>query len=112
MQEGDNYCINFYIYFYNLFFSGVSHSALSDMQEIEQENVQPMPSTLSSLGKLRVSDIDSFFDEHSFSSGFNMNRSSKLDSFLTESSNSDKDSWVIVEDSSEKPKTTYRTPGL
>ncbi|KAJ3657450.1 hypothetical protein Zmor_009253 [Zophobas morio] len=91
--------------------SGVSHSALSDMKEIEQENVQAAPSTLSSLGKLRISDSDSFFDEYSFSSGFNMNRTSKLDSFLVESAKErEKDSWVIVEDPVEKPKTTYRTP--
>ncbi|XP_068908504.1 ADP-ribosylation factor GTPase-activating protein 2 isoform X1 [Tenebrio molitor] len=92
--------------------SGVSHSALSDMKEIEQENVQTTPSTLSSLGKLRISDTDSFFDEFSFSSGFNMNRTSKLDSFLAEASSRDRDrdNWVIVEDPVEKPKTTYRTP--
>ena len=81
------------------------------MKEIEQENVQAAPSTLSSLGKLRISDSDSFFDEYSFSSGFNMNRTSKLDSFLVESAKErEKDSWVIVEDPVEKPKTTYRTP--
>lgn len=90
---------------------GVSHSALSDMTEIEQENVQQTQSTLSSLGKLRISD-DSFFDDYSFSSGFNMNRSSKLDSFLTESASKEKDSWVIVEDSAEKPKTSHRTQGI
>ncbi|RZC42979.1 ADP-ribosylation factor GTPase-activating protein 2 [Asbolus verrucosus] len=90
--------------------TGISHSALSDMKEIEQENVQPTPSTLSSLGKLRISDSDSFFDEYSFSSGFNMNRSSKLDSFLAESNSRDRDNWVIVDDPIEKPKTSYRTP--
>ncbi|XP_015834728.1 ADP-ribosylation factor GTPase-activating protein 2 isoform X2 [Tribolium castaneum] len=93
--------------------SGVSHSALSDMTEIEQENVQPTPSTLSSLGKLRISDSDSFFDEYSFSSGFNINRANKMDMFGLESSrerDKEKDNWVIVEDPVEKPKPTYRTP--
>lgn len=91
---------------------GVSHSAFSDMKEIEQENVQQTQSTLSSLGKLRISDNDSFFDDYSFSSGFNMNRSSKLDSFLTESASKEKDSWVMVEDSVEKPKTSHRIQGI
>ncbi|XP_044254641.1 ADP-ribosylation factor GTPase-activating protein 2 [Tribolium madens] len=93
--------------------SGVSHSALSDMKEIEQENVQPTPSTLSSLGKLRISDSDSFFDEYSFSSGFNINRANKMDLFGLETSRErdrEKDNWVIVEDPVEKPKTSYRTP--
>lgn len=104
--------------------SGVSHSAFSDMQEIQQENVQSTPSTLSSLGKLRISDNDNFFnDDVSFSLGFNMNRSgssgsgfgggnsstSKLDSLFPESSSASRDNWVIVDDPPEKsPKTSYR----
>lgn len=79
------------------------------MKEIEQENVQPTQSTLSSLGKLRISDGDSFFDEYSFSSGFNINRANKMDLFGSESTR-ERDNWVIVEDPVEKPKPTYRTP--
>lgn len=97
------------------FFRGISHSAVSDMHEIEQENAQPTQSTLSSLGKLRISDSDSFFDEYSFSSGFNMNRSSsysgnKLDLFLAESTKEKDSSWVIVDDPVEKPKSSYTKP--
>lgn len=107
-----------------LVYRGISHSALSDMQEIEQENVQLNQTTLSSLGKLRISDNDSFFDDFSYNSGFNMNRNTnnyKLDSFLSEgisnsssSSNNkdrDRDNWVIVDDPPEKAKSTYRSPG-
>lgn len=83
------------------------------MKTIEQENVQSTPSTLSSLGKLRLSDNDSFFDD--YSSSFSMNRnfssnfgSSKIDSFLSESSSSsNKDSWVIIDDQPDKPKSNY-----
>lgn len=75
--------------------SGISHSVLSDMKTIEQENVHTTPSSLSTLGKLRISDSDSFFDDYSFGSSFSMNRNSSsafssnktLDSLLTENSN-------------------------
>lgn len=97
-------------------FSGVSHSALSDMKTIEQENVQSTPSSLGSLGKLRISDTDTFFDDYSFASSFNMNRNSnslftsnKLDPILSESGSSKNsaDQWVIVDDPpAEKPKKT------
>lgn len=107
------------IYFLLLFFCfrGISHSVLSDMKTIEQENVQSTPSSLSSLGKLRLNDNDSFFDDYSFSSGFSMNRNSNsgfgsnkgLDSLLSESNNT-KDSWVIVDDPvvAEKPRNSYK----
>lgn len=94
------------------------------MQEIQQENVQSTPSTLSSLGKLRISDNDNFFnDDVSFSLGFNMNRSgssssgfgggnsssSKIDSLFPDTSSASRDNWVIVDDPPEKsPKTSYR----
>lgn len=94
-------------------FRGISHSAISDMQEIEQENVQLNQSTLSSLGKLRISDNDSFFDEFSYNSGLHMNRNtnSKLESFLSEaiSNNRERDNWVIVDDPPEKTKS-YKSP--
>ncbi|XP_074038561.1 ADP-ribosylation factor GTPase activating protein 3 isoform X4 [Leptinotarsa decemlineata] len=94
---------------------GISHSALSDMQTIEQENVQSPSSTLSSLGKLRLSDNDNFFDDYSFDSSFSMNRntnslfgSSKL-SLDAKPKSSSKDSWVIVDDPPEKPKNENST---
>lgn len=88
------------------------------MKTIEQENVQSTPSSLSSLGKLRISDTDTFFDDYSFASSFNMNRNSnsvftsnKLDPIVSESgsSKSSGDQWVIVDDTptekrTEKPK--------
>lgn len=87
------------------------------MRTIEQENVQSAPSTLSSLGKLRLSDSDSFFDDYTTS--FSMNRnfssnfgSSKMDSFLSESSSSsNKDSWVIIDDQPDKPKSSNYSYG-
>nr|CAH7765698.1 unnamed protein product [Callosobruchus chinensis] len=97
--------------------SGISHSALSDMQTIEQENLPTAPSTLSSLGKLRLTDTESFFDDHGFgggsfhSSGFGGFGSgngggggSKLDAYLSEAK-SNKDSWCIIDDPPEKPKS-------
>lgn len=77
-------------------YRGVSHSVLSDMRTIEQENVHTTPSSLSSLGKLRISDSDNFFDDYSFGSGFSMNRNSNsafsssktFDSLLSESNSS------------------------
>ncbi|XP_044749367.1 ADP-ribosylation factor GTPase-activating protein 2 [Coccinella septempunctata] len=92
--------------------SGISHSALSDMQTIEQENVQSnSSSTLSSLSKLRLT--DDIFDDFSFGPGFGMSRnvsgfnSSKLEAFLLESnsSSSSKSDWVVVDDPPEKPKS-------
>ncbi|KAK4885893.1 hypothetical protein RN001_002164 [Aquatica leii] len=82
--------------------SGVSHSVLNDMQTIEQENLHTS-GNLSSLGKLRLSETDNFFDEFSYGSGFSMNRNSNTgfgstkDSFYTDNSSS-KDSWVVVDD--------------
>lgn len=88
------------------------------MKTIEQENVQSIPSTLSSLGKLRLSDNDSFFDDYSYGNSFSMNRNtssygnSKIDSFLSETnSSSSKDSWVIIDDPPEKPKTSSYSYG-
>nr|CAI5831180.1 unnamed protein product [Callosobruchus analis] len=98
--------------------SGISHSALSDMQTIEQENLPTTPSTLSSLGKLRLTDTESFFDDHGFgggsfhSGGFGGfaggNGGSKLDAYLSEAkSNKDRDSWCIIDDPPEKPKSRF-----
>ncbi|KAL3267259.1 hypothetical protein HHI36_011392 [Cryptolaemus montrouzieri] len=97
--------------------TGISHSAVSDMQTIEQENIQAAPcSTLSSLSKLRLSD-DSFFDDFSYGPGFGMSRnvggsgSNKLDSFLlglqiaSHSNNSSENDWIVVDDPPEKPKS-------
>ncbi|XP_031339946.1 ADP-ribosylation factor GTPase-activating protein 2 isoform X2 [Photinus pyralis] len=100
--------------------SGVSHSVLSDMQTIEQENLHSTSSSLSSLGKLRLSDTDGFFDEYSYGSGFSMNRNSNSgfdlgkDSFYSDTSSS-KDSWVVVDDppvemSKSRPRPVDRTP--
>lgn len=104
---------------HQLFFfrGGISHSALSDMKTIEQENVQSTTTSLNSIGKLRISDSDSFFDDYSFGSSFSMNRNtnsshygcSKSDNTLPESSKSSKDQWVIVDDpSTDLPKNTPR----
>lgn len=62
------------------------------MRTIEQENVHTTPSSLSNLGKLRISEADNFFDDFSFGSGFSMNRNTSnafssnktLDSLLSE----------------------------
>lgn len=87
------------------------------MKTIEQENLHATPSTLSSLGKLRLSDNDIFFDD--YGSSFSMNRnfnsgfgSNKIDSFLSESSShSNKDSWVIIDDQPDKPKSSSHSYG-
>lgn len=110
-------CVRNFIKF-QFFFSGISHSALSDMKTIEQENVQTA-SSLSTLGKLRISDSDSFFDDYAFATGFSMNRNANsafgsnkgLDTLLSES-NSAKSQWVIIDDvPAEAPKSTYGKPG-
>lgn len=87
---------------------------LNDMKTIEQENVQTTTTSLNSLGKLRLSDSDSFFDDYSFSSNFNMNRNSSnsgygkgYDSFLSDSSSSSRDQWIIVDDPPEKASNSY-----
>ena len=87
------------------------------MTVIEQENVQTKQTNLSSLGNLHISD-DSFFDDFSFTPGFNMNRQAPSNFFSSKSttssttSNSGKDQWVIVDDPiSEKPKTSFAKPG-
>lgn len=53
--------------------SGISHSALTDMQTIEQENLEKGPSALS---KLMNRDTEGFFDDYNCSSSFSMNRNS------------------------------------
>lgn len=87
------------------------------MKTIEQENLHVSPSSLSSLGKLRLTDTESFFDDYSYSSGFSMNRNSNssfssqkgVDTFYSDTSNT-RDNWVIVDDPpSDKPKTSSRT---
>lgn len=82
------------------------------MKVIEQENVQTTTTSLNSLGKLRLSDNDSFFDDYSFSSNFNMNRNSSNsgygkahDSYLSENNSNSRDQWIIVDDPPEKPKS-------
>ncbi|KAJ8927125.1 hypothetical protein NQ314_020398 [Rhamnusium bicolor] len=82
------------------------------MQAIEQENVHSTSSTLSSVGKLRISDNDSFFEDCSYGSSISMNRNSnfgsnKIETFLAENSTSNKDNWVIIYDPPEKPKGNY-----
>ncbi|KAF5286059.1 hypothetical protein FQA39_LY16463 [Lamprigera yunnana] len=99
--------------------TGISHSILNDMQTIEQENLHTPSSNLSSLGKLRLSDTDSFFEEFSYGSGFSMNRNSNCgfdagkDTFYSDGSS--KESWVVVDDppvesSKNKPRPVERTP--
>ncbi|CAH0560681.1 unnamed protein product [Brassicogethes aeneus] len=101
--------------------AGVSHSALSDMHMIQQEQE---PRTLSSLGKLRVLDNDTFFDDCGGFSSMYMNppSASSNDTFdlLNKISNlektkqklesainqKEKDSWVIVDDPPEKPSSS------
>lgn len=87
------------------------------MKTIEQENVQTT-SNLSSLGKLRISDNDAFFDEYSFSSGFSMNRNAHsgfgsnkgLDTLLSENKNANSQ-WVIIDDvPSDVIKSSYGKP--
>lgn len=79
------------------------------MKSIKQENIQSAPTSLSSLEKLENWKItDTFFDDYSFTSSFNMNRdsnsraytSNKLDPILAEmgSSKNNADQWVIVDD--------------
>lgn len=91
------------------------------MQIIEQEN-HKVPSTLSSLNKLRISSSEnndnSFFDDYSFAIGFGMNRNNptlaygtgKDDNFYPDYNNSatstnsstNRDGWVIIDDPPEK----------
>lgn len=93
--------------------TGVSHSAISDMQTIEQENIQSTSSTLTSLGKLRLVDSDNFMEDYLYGNGLNMNRNSNSYGILVSSqfdlddrtkSKNNKDSWVIIDDPPEKPK--------
>lgn len=91
--------------------TGISHSVLSDMQTIEQENVQS--STLSSLGKLQLGE-DNFFDVNlspGFRMSINMNvgKNNKLDVLFLDSNNgssANRDSWVVVDDPPEKSKSS------
>ncbi|XP_056639025.1 ADP-ribosylation factor GTPase-activating protein 2 isoform X2 [Diorhabda sublineata] len=93
--------------------TGVSHSAINDMQTIEQENIQSTSSTLTSLGKLRLVDNDNFMEDYLYGNGLNMNRNSNSYGILVSSqfdldertkSKNNKDSWVIIDDPPEKPK--------
>lgn len=89
----------------------VSHSALNDMQIIQQENVISTTNTLSSLGKLRVPD-DSLFDDYSYGRGsFNMNRNTVKDYSKDETTlfdnNIAKGSWNSVNDSPEKSRNRH-----
>ncbi|CAH1188521.1 unnamed protein product [Phyllotreta striolata] len=100
--------------------SGISHSALSDMQTIEQENAHGPSSTLSSLGKLRLVDNDNFMDDYFYGNTLNMIRNSnsfgdgKMSAFLSDlaeaksmaDGKSGKDSWVIIDDPPEKPRSS------
>lgn len=84
----------------------MSHSVLDDIQTIEQENVPVTTNTtLSNLGKLRLSETESFFDDFGYASSFSMNRNvsnsfgaSKLADTLYGDNTSAKDNWVIVDD--------------
>ncbi|XP_017782947.1 PREDICTED: ADP-ribosylation factor GTPase-activating protein 3 isoform X3 [Nicrophorus vespilloides] len=79
--------------------TGISHSMFSDMQTIEQENLQTTPSALSGLGKLRITEInDNFLDDLSSFSSFSMNRNV----------NNSKDQWVVVDD---PPSTRSNSSG-
>ncbi|CAG9831227.1 unnamed protein product [Diabrotica balteata] len=100
--------------------TGVSHSAISDMQTIEQENIKGPNSTVTSLGQLRllidnglIMDDDFHGNTLSMIRNSNSYGNSKLNSFMTdladtksESSKSSKDSWVIIDDPPEKPKSS------
>ncbi|XP_072382005.1 ADP-ribosylation factor GTPase-activating protein 2 isoform X1 [Diabrotica undecimpunctata] len=100
--------------------TGVSHSAISDMQTIEQENIKSPSSTVTSLGQLRllidnglIMDDDFHGNTLSMIRNSNSYGNSKLNSFMTdlaetksESSKSSKDSWVIIDDPPEKPKSS------
>lgn len=89
------------------------------MKTIEQENVQSTSSTLNSLGKLRISDSDSFFDEYTYGSSFSMNRNinsgyygnNKVDSILQDIGASNKDNWVIIDDAPGKPENVLLSFG-
>ncbi|XP_065157945.1 ADP-ribosylation factor GTPase-activating protein 3 isoform X3 [Atheta coriaria] len=96
--------------------TGVSHSMLTEMKTIEQENLQSTPSSLGSLGKLRLD--DNGFDSYNYT--FSMNRnasggfSSSKDYFadmkdFNSSSNSSnqQDLWVIVDDPPSSKPTKY-----
>ncbi|XP_025830055.1 ADP-ribosylation factor GTPase-activating protein 2 isoform X2 [Agrilus planipennis] len=94
--------------------SGISHSVMSDLKSIEQENVESTTNSLNSLGKLRLSDNDGFFDSFSYSSGFNMNRNSNaaspasrgLEALLASDNEKLKD-WTIIDDPViDKPKSS------
>ncbi|XP_018573714.1 ADP-ribosylation factor GTPase-activating protein 3 isoform X2 [Anoplophora glabripennis] len=91
----------------------ISHSAVNDMKTIEQENGQSTSSTLNSLGKLRISDSDSFFDDYSYGNSFSMNRNinnsgyfgnNKIDPVLHDIGVNNKENWVIIDDEPSKPE--------
>lgn len=89
------------------------------MKTIEQENVQSTSSTLNSLGKLRISDSDSFFDEYAYGSSFNMNRNintgyysnNKVDSLLHDVGANNKENWVIIDDAPSRPENLSTSLG-
>lgn len=87
------------------------------MKTIEQENVQSTTTSLNSIGKLRISDSDSFFDDYSYGSGFSMNRNTNPSPFGSSARSdgaesggrSSKDQWVIVDDpSADSPRNPPR----
>ncbi|XP_050295715.1 ADP-ribosylation factor GTPase-activating protein 2 isoform X2 [Anthonomus grandis grandis] len=71
---------------------GVSHSAFSDMQVIEQEKPASSSSkTLDALGRLTLNDSPDYFDDYINGTGV-----------YASSSVSSKDSWVVVDDQPER----------
>ncbi|XP_066251801.1 ADP-ribosylation factor GTPase-activating protein 2 isoform X2 [Euwallacea similis] len=70
---------------------GVSHSAIGDMQVIEQEKPASASKTIDTLGRLTLSDGPDYFDDYINGSGV-----------YSSSSLSNKDSWVVVDDPPER----------
>ncbi|KAL1487755.1 hypothetical protein ABEB36_015590 [Hypothenemus hampei] len=72
---------------------GVSHSALGDMQVIEQEKPSPANKTLHTLGRLTLNEGPDYFDDYINGTG-------------VYSSSSIKDSWVVVNDPPERERSS------
>lgn len=70
---------------------GVSHSALGDMQVIEQERPATSSKTLDTLGRLSLNDGPDYFDDY-------LNGTGVYASSIT------KDNWVVVDDPPEREK--------
>lgn len=70
---------------------GVSHSALGDMQVIEQEKPASNSKTLDTLGRLTLSDGPDYFEDYMNGTGV-----------YSSSSSLSKDSWVVVDDPPER----------